>query len=54
MTTVADCIRQVGLDVAGLSQCATLDDEFRLIKKAYFKKILRLLAALCYYCEFVL
>ena len=39
--TIGDCLRQVGIDVGALERCATLDDEFKCIKKAYFKKILR-------------
>lgn len=39
--TIGDCLRQVGIDVGALERCKTLEDEFKCIKKAYFKKILR-------------
>lgn len=40
-TSIADCLRQVGVGEGDLLRCASLEDEFRVIKKAYFKKILR-------------
>ena len=38
---MAACLRQIGVQVSDLAQCATLDDEFKVLKKAYYKKILR-------------
>ena len=41
-STVAGCLKQVGVtDAAALDACDNLEEEFKVIKKSYFKKILR-------------
>lgn len=38
--TVASCLETIHVQVATLSSCASLDDEFAIVKKAYFRRIL--------------
>lgn len=39
MTTVNQLIETLGVQPANLAACASLDEEFRVLKKAYFKKV---------------
>mmetsp|Transcript_75911 Transcript_75911/g.143096 ORF Transcript_75911/g.143096 Transcript_75911/m.143096 type:complete len:465 (+) Transcript_75911:73-1467(+) len=38
--TIKDCLDSIGMALAGLKSCGSLPEEWSLIKKAYFKKIL--------------
>ena len=38
---MADLLRQIGVQTSDLLQCATLEDEFKVMKKSYFDKIRR-------------
>ena len=40
-TTLPACLAAIGVDVAALSDCQMLSDEWAIIKKAYFKMALR-------------
>eukprot|EP00442_Polarella_glacialis_P041911 CAMPEP_0115110098 /NCGR_PEP_ID=MMETSP0227-20121206/39165_1 /TAXON_ID=89957 /ORGANISM="Polarella glacialis, Strain CCMP 1383" /LENGTH=56 /DNA_ID=CAMNT_0002509055 /DNA_START=76 /DNA_END=242 /DNA_ORIENTATION=+ len=38
--TIKDCLATIGVTLSGLSGCGSLNEEWALIKKSYFKKIL--------------
>ncbi len=39
-STIASCLNDIGVDASLLKTLGKLDDEFSLIKKTYFKKII--------------
>jgi hypothetical protein len=41
MTSVPDCLEEIRVTTASLEQCATLSQEFNIIKKAYFQRCLQ-------------
>jgi hypothetical protein len=38
--TINDCLKSVGVALANLSSCSTVDEEWKIIKKSYYKIIL--------------
>jgi curved DNA-binding protein CbpA len=41
MSSVRDCLKEIKVSTESLEQCATLSQEFNIIKKAYFKQCLQ-------------
>ena len=39
--TVKQCLEAVGLVMDDFSECVSLDEEFSIVKKAYFKTVLK-------------
>ena len=39
-STIATCLADIGVDAALLKTMSRIEDEFALIKKTYFKKVL--------------
>ncbi|KAI8897827.1 hypothetical protein BC833DRAFT_592187 [Globomyces pollinis-pini] len=40
-TTIKQCLDHIQISITSLESCSSLDEEFKLIKKAYFQKILK-------------
>lgn len=39
-STISSCLRDIGVDTSILKTLTRIEDEFALIKKTYFKKII--------------
>jgi hypothetical protein len=41
MPSIQDCLAELGCDLDLLQTCQTLDEEWALVRKAYFRKVLK-------------